>query len=184
MSDSLNSQQNQHINHTVAQSDEQMCQFLRSHGVTIGQRCRIYTTHFSTEPYLVTLGDDVGISGGVKIITHNGAARLLKHIRPDIQALGKVVIGNNTFIGENAIILPGTSIGDNCIIGAGAVVHGKIPDNSLVVGNPGKIVGRASTYLELLLNHPDTIDTFSMEPNARRRFISEHFFGNESAKVE
>jgi len=52
-----------------------------------------------------------------------------------------VSIGDDVFIGANAMILKGSSIGDRCIIGAGAVVAGMtIPDDSIVVGNPGRIV--------------------------------------------
>ncbi len=83
----------------------------------------------------------------MKFITHNGAARQLRSGRPGIQSFGRIDIADDSFIGENAILLPGTSIGRNCIIAAGAVVHGLIPDNSLVVGNPARIVGRASLYL-------------------------------------
>ena len=62
-------------------------------------------------------------------------------------------VGNNTLIGMGAIILNGTVIGDNCIIGAGALVtqNVEIPDNSLVIGNPGK-VKRAVTEEEIRWN--------------------------------
>lgn len=51
-----------------------------------------------------------------------------------------VTIGDNVFIGAGAIVLPGSNIGNNCIIGAGCVVKGMIPDNSVVIGNPCKII--------------------------------------------
>jgi acetyltransferase-like isoleucine patch superfamily enzyme len=52
-----------------------------------------------------------------------------------------IVIGNNVWIGVNAMILPGVSIGDNCVIGAGAIVlKGEYPQNSLIAGNPAKVV--------------------------------------------
>jgi maltose O-acetyltransferase len=51
-----------------------------------------------------------------------------------------VFIGENTFIGVGAMILPGVSIGRECIIGAGAVVTKSIPDNSVAVGVPAKVV--------------------------------------------
>jgi acetyltransferase-like isoleucine patch superfamily enzyme len=51
-----------------------------------------------------------------------------------------IKIGNNCFIGMNSIILKGTEIGDNSIIGAGSVVSGKFPDNVVVAGNPAKII--------------------------------------------
>ena len=162
-----------------AEADEQNSAALRKKGVSVGQRCRIYSSDFSTEPYLVTIGDDVAIAGGVKVITHNGAARLLKKERPNIQSLGQVSIGSDTFIGENALILPSTVIGSHCIICAGAVVHGKIPDNSLVAGNPAKIIGRASLYLERLKYSPNTLDTFELEADQRQRLIKAHFNGEK-----
>jgi acetyltransferase-like isoleucine patch superfamily enzyme len=148
---------------------------LRARGVQIGEGCRIYSTEFSTEPYLVRLGDGVGVAGGVKFLTHDGSARLLRPRRPMIQSFGRIVVGDDSFIGENAILSPGTTIGRNCIIGAGAVVHGTIPDNSLVIGNPGQIVGRASTFLYRLEQGKNTLDTFGLPEPTRRAMILAHF---------
>jgi acetyltransferase-like isoleucine patch superfamily enzyme len=47
-----------------------------------------------------------------------------------------IKIGNNVWIGSNSVILPGTKIGDNCIIGAGSVVRGQIPNNQIWIGSP------------------------------------------------
>jgi acetyltransferase-like isoleucine patch superfamily enzyme len=52
----------------------------------------------------------------------------------------EVIIGDNVWIGGNATILPGTTIGDNCVIGAGSVVTKSIPHNSLAVGNPARVI--------------------------------------------
>lgn len=57
----------------------------------------------------------------------------------------KVFIGNNCMIGVNAIILPGVVIGDHVVIGSGSVVTKDIESNSLVVGNPGKVVKKIIT---------------------------------------
>lgn len=51
-----------------------------------------------------------------------------------------ITIRDNVFIGAFAIVLPGSNVGNNCIIGAGCVVKGMIPDNSVVIGNPCKII--------------------------------------------
>lgn len=155
--------------------DAAMIQRLRARGVRIGEGCRIYTSDFSTEPYLVTIGDGAGVAGGVKFLTHDGAARLRKSRRPDIQSLGRIEVGANSFIGENAIILPGTTIGSDCVIVAGSVVRGTIPDNSLVAGNPAEIIGRASLYLDRLERGPNTLDTFSLPEQRRRETILAHF---------
>lgn len=52
----------------------------------------------------------------------------------------KVKIGNNCWIGQNAVILKGVTVGNHCIIGANAVVTKDVPDRSIVVGNPGRII--------------------------------------------
>jgi acetyltransferase-like isoleucine patch superfamily enzyme len=148
---------------------------LRALGVQIGAGCRIYSMEFSTEPYLVRLGDGVGVAGGVKFLTHDGAARMLRSRRPMIQSFGRIVVGDNSFIGENAILLPGTMVGRDCVVGAGAVVHGTIPDNSLVIGNPGQIIGRASTFLYRLERGKNTLDTFGLPEAERRSVILAHF---------
>ena len=158
-----------------AHTDEAIVGRLRARGVRIGEGCRIYSTEFSTEPYLVTIGDGVAVAGGVKFLTHDGAARLRRSHRPDIQFLGRIEVGANSFIGENAILLPGTTIGKDCIIGAGAVVRGIIPDNSLVAGNPAEIVGRASLFLDRLERSANTLDTFSLPEPRRRAAILAHF---------
>lgn len=51
-----------------------------------------------------------------------------------------IEIGNNVWIGGNVVVLPGVKIGDNCVIGAGSVVTKDIPDNSVAVGNPCKVI--------------------------------------------
>jgi len=157
-------------------ADELIVQKLRATGVKIGRNCRIYSNDFSTDPFLVTIGDNVLIAGGVKMLTHNGAARLLKARRPLIQSFGKIEIESDCFIGENVIVLPGTHIGRGSIIGAGAVVRGSVPENALVIGNPGQVVGRASLFLERLNTSPDTLDTFGLDENSRREKILVHFY--------
>lgn len=61
------------------------------------------------------------------------------HIGPNAVLCGNVKVGIKTFIGANAVIKEGVSIGDNSVIGAGSVILKNVPNNSLVVGNPGKI---------------------------------------------
>lgn len=156
-------------------SDAATVELLRARGVRIGQGCRIYTLEFSTEPYLVSLGDRVGVSGGVKFLTHDGAAHLLRRQRPMVQVLGLIEVGNDCFIGENAILLPGTRLGDGCIVGAGAVVRGDVPANSLVAGNPGRVVGRASLLLKRMERSDNALDTFGLPEAERRAVIERHF---------
>ena len=87
----------------------------------------------------VTIGDDCFIGPGVHIYCacHSTDPRE----RKTRQEWAKpVTIGNDVWIGGNVTILPGVTIGDNCTIGAGAVVTHDIPANSIAVGNPAKVI--------------------------------------------
>ena len=61
-------------------------------------------------------------------------------IMPGVNVSGDVIISSNTFIGTGVTIINQKSIGKNSIIGGGAVVVKDIPDNSLAVGNPAKVI--------------------------------------------
>lgn len=103
---------------------------------------------FGSEPWAITIGSHVEITNGVQIITHDGALWTLRD-RPDYQnadIIKKVIIGNNVFIGVNCVILAGVTIGNNVIIGAGTIVNKDIPDNSVAVGCPVKVVKSIEDY--------------------------------------
>lgn len=114
---------------------------------------------------LISLGAGCTISKNVFFLTHdfcmhtviegmenniptpNYSALQAENLKNKLQILGSISVGNNTFIGAKVMLLPGTTIGNNCIIGAGAVVKGCIPDNSIVIGNPAKIIGNVDEWL-------------------------------------
>lgn len=73
-------------------------------------------------------------------ISHDISIGNFCEISPSVNLLGNVEIGNFTSIGTGAIILPKIKIGENVIVGAGAVITKNIPNNSVVVGNPGRIL--------------------------------------------
>ena len=100
------------------------------------------------------IGDNVVISKDVLILNHDYSITCgLRSIGEKIGEseaywLKEVKIGNNVFVGAKSILLPGTIIGDNCIVGAGSVVKGTIPSNSIVVGNPSKVVSKLDEWAE------------------------------------
>ena len=57
-----------------------------------------------------------------------------------INGISIPIIGNNVFVGANAVLIGGITIGDNVTIGAGAVVNKDVPANSTVVGNPMRVI--------------------------------------------
>lgn len=93
--------------------------------------------------WLIHIGDYVHIAPRVHILAHDGTTKeALGYTR-----IGRVEIGNHVDIGVGAIILPNVKIGDDVLIGAGCVVSKDIPSNSVVVGNPCKIIGTKADYI-------------------------------------
>ena len=124
-------------------------------GVSIGDRCNILGNPFEifgSEPYLISMGNHVEITSGVRMITHDGGAWIIRDDDgcSDIDAFGKINIGNNVFIGLNATIMPGVTIGDNVCIAAGAVVTKDIPSNQVWGGVPAHFIKTTDEYLEKL----------------------------------
>lgn len=91
----------------------------------------------------LTIEKDVVISTKVIILTHDWSfLKRSKYLEGGkVSAFKPVCIGENSFIGAGAIVLPGSVIGKSCIIGAGAVVKGIIEDYSIIAGNPAKRIG-------------------------------------------
>jgi maltose O-acetyltransferase len=85
-------------------------------------------------PWLITIGDYVTLGPYSALITHDTSL----HQHTGLTRLGRIDIGDRVYVGVGAIILPGTSIGEDSVVGAGAVVHGEVPPGSIVLGNPGK----------------------------------------------
>ena len=81
----------------------------------------------------IIIGDNVQLSPNVQIYDHDHDFRIEGGIKEMKYKTSPVEIGNNVWIGANTVILRGTKIGDNCVIGAGCVLKGCFPNNSVVV---------------------------------------------------
>lgn len=149
--------------------------YWRRQGMKIGRNCLINNVNFSTEPYLIEIGDHVAIAAGTDFITHDGAIWCFREEMKNADVFGKIRIGNNVFIGNNCTILPGTTVGDNCIIGAGSVVRGSFPENSVIVGNPAKVVMKMGIQKMFYMNNPHLLSTQSISLREKRKIIKEHF---------
>lgn len=127
--------------------------YLRNKGIDIGENVTFYEPNTNyvdvQKPWMVTIGNNVEITRGVVIITHDYAWSVIKQVTGEIIGnRGKVTIGNNVFIGMNTVILKGVTIGDNVIIGANTLVNKNIPSNSVVAGNPVKVIDTAENYIK------------------------------------
>ncbi len=95
----------------------------------------------SIYPEAVTVENDVYLTRGVKVIAHFNPTNPIAELTGIDSQVQPVRIGYGTFVGVNAIILPGVEIGRCSIVGAGAVVTKSVPDYSIVGGNPAKVLG-------------------------------------------
>lgn len=132
-------------------SSGDMLDQLRSRGAKIGEDVHVYSTGKTvidgTSPWLLTIGDHVKITEGVKILTHDYSWSVLKGIGGEGIEPGAVLgcqrpveIGSRVFIGMNAIITCGVTIGDDVVIGAGSVVTRDCPSGGVYAGNPAKLI--------------------------------------------
>jgi len=103
-----------------------------------------------SDPKLIKFGDNVIVAGGCLFVTHDIAHQMFNNMNTGdyyYYYARPIEVGNNVFIGGNAIILPNVKIGNNVYIGAGSVVTKDIPDNSVAVGVPCKRIGSLDDYL-------------------------------------
>lgn len=125
--------------------------YARRIGVRINGRLKIYGSSyemFSTEPYLVTVDDNVFISVGAKFVPHDGGVLPFRRETPDLDLAAPIHIGANTFVGMGALVLKGVSIGPNSIVGANAVVTKSFPEGSVIAGNPARLVKTTEAFLQ------------------------------------
>ena len=119
--------------------------------VYIGGRVNIDPSHC----WLISIGDNCTFADRVIVLAHDASTK--RHL--GYTKIGKVCIGNRTFIGAGSIILPGVSIGEDVIVGAGSVVTKDIPSNSLAMGNPATVIGTTSEYIQ---KHKDKMNKRSV----------------------
>ena len=102
---------------------------------------------FGSEPWLITLGNNVHITGECQFINHDGSTLILRKKVPDLEITKPIEIGDDVFIGFRSLILPGVKVGSGSIIGGGSIVNKDIPANSVAVGNPCKVINTTEKYL-------------------------------------
>jgi acetyltransferase-like isoleucine patch superfamily enzyme len=125
--------------------------YIRKKGVLIGKGTIFMGIPIIdlTRPYLVEIGRDCVFSADVTLLTHGfDFCVLQKKYGELLGSSGKIVIEDNVFVGARAVILNGTRIGKNSIIGAGSIVTHDIPENSVAAGNPCKVIMTLDQYYE------------------------------------
>ena len=142
--------------------------YARFIGVTIGVECLISTKKFSSEPYLIEIGNHCRIATDVSFFTHGGLwSQRKKHSGLDY--FGKIKVGHYTYIGEGSKIMPGVTIGNDVIIGAGSVVTKSVPDGKIVAGNPARIVGETAEFVEKIKFY--NVDSKGMRSEQKKKYL-------------
>ena len=131
---------------------------LVSRGLTVGRNLSMLEGAWidSSHCHHITIGDDVTLSRGVRVLAHDASTK--RHL--SYTRIGKVDIGDRTFIGAGSIILPGVRIGRDVIVGAGSVVTRDIPDRSVAHGNPARVSGTLDDFLERKRDEMDRVPSF------------------------
>ena len=136
----------------IPKTNEEIINDCRKRGMTIGDDvvlldCCMEYGH----EYLVEIGDHVTATRAT-ILAHDASTKMFSNYAK----VGRVKIGDHVFIGNLAIVLPNVTIGSKVIVGAGTIVSKDIPSNSVVAGNPMRIL---CTYDEYAARHLAAMET-------------------------
>ena len=134
--------------HVIASPEKEA----RHLGVKIGANCLISTRYWSSEPYLITIGNHVQVTDCVSFHTHGGGNSIRKE-HPEFDAFGKIIIEDWAYIGAWSHIMAGVTIGEGALIAAGSVVTKSVPANTVVGGNPAKFICTTDEYIERNLKY-------------------------------
>lgn len=133
--------------HVFAISDPaKKADWLRKHNVFhyMGDNVNYKTTKLPAEPFLVAIHDNVYLAADVRLVTHSLTSTVFNNktkSRRFYAPYGKIEIHSNVFVGAGATIMYGVTIGENCIVAAGAIVTKDVPSGCVVGGIPAKVIG-------------------------------------------
>lgn len=140
--------------------------YARHLGVRIGENCLIATRNWSTEPYLIIIGNNVQITNNVSIHTHGGA-HTARQFYPDFDFFGKVVIEDWVYIGAYSQIMPGVTIGQGSVVAAGSIVTKSIPPNTVFGGNPARFICTTNDFIKNNIKYNLHSKGFSVDEKRR-----------------
>jgi acetyltransferase-like isoleucine patch superfamily enzyme len=170
-------------------------QYLARHGGlhSVGVDTEINYGATITDPPYVRIGNNCTLTT-CTLLGHDGVIRVLNNVYGKrLDAVGKIDILDNCFIGHGAIIMPGVTIGPNAVVAAGAVVKADVAPGTVVGGVPAKVIGSMDQLLQrveqrcqdypwygLIQQRKGGFDP-AMEPELQRLRV-QAFFGSQSPR--
>jgi acetyltransferase-like isoleucine patch superfamily enzyme len=152
--------------------------YARSIGVHLGDDVHFYGMKpymFSTEPWLIRIGDDVHITSGCQFITHDGGTLVLRKREPTLEITAPIILGDRVYVGMNTMIMPGVTIGSDVVVGAGSVVTRDVPSGSVVAGVPAREIKTIDEYFTSLAHR--SLGFGALPPEEKARALRRHFAG-------
>lgn len=144
----------------------------RKLGVRVGDNCRLINVTFSSEPYLVSLGNHVSATN-CHFETHDGGVWVFRNERPNWDVFGQIKVGDNVFIGRGCTILPGAKIHDNVVIGAGSVVVGELESNYVYAGVPARKIKPLEDYYNKISNN--AVETKKLCSRSKKKHLISNY---------
>lgn len=147
-----------------------MSKWFRHYGMKVGDNCTICCNIMPSEPYLITIGDNVTISAPVQLLTHDNS--IIKLSRGGVtDTFGAVRIGDNCFIGAGSIILPGVTLAENIVVAAGSVVTKSFFESNIIIGgNPAEKITTWELSLEKNIKYAQNIKGLS--PKEKKELLT------------
>lgn len=123
----------------------------------IGDHVTIVASAVIHDPKTTSIGNNVILST-CQLIGHDGSVTMMERVagRP-LDAVGPIVIRDNSFVGAGAIVMPGVTIGPNAIVAAGAVVTKNVDPGTVVAGVPARTVGSFDDHLAKVAQRTDAM---------------------------
>ena len=157
----------------------------RKAGVKMGKNNFICSRFWSTEAYLITIGNYCAVTAGCKLFTHGGG-HSVRWLNPKFDCFGKVVIGDYVYLGNEVLVMPGVTIGDHVLVAAGSVVTKSIPSNVVVGGNPAKFLCSIEDYYNR--NKLYNLDSKDMDAASKKALLlslpDEKFIHKSNLKID
>lgn len=142
--------------------------YARHLGVTIGDHCLIDTRNWPSEPYLIKIGNHVQLTRCVSIYTHGGG-HAFRQENNRFDCFGKVVVEDWVYVGAYSQIMPGVTIGEGAIVGAGSIVTKSVEPYTVVGGNPAHFLCTVEEFKEK--NRKYDLGCKGMNYNSKKKFL-------------